>query len=80
MFSVAPVTPRLWWHDICIHWLDMYYGVPDKSPNQQIVPLQSFPLSQGFQNFQCSIGLDVCCGFVLLTELSMKRILEFAWG
>ena len=58
---------------VCVHWLSVYYDVPKKYQNQQIVPPLSFLLIQGFQNFQC-IGLDVCCVFVFLAELSLKRL------
>ena len=65
---------------VCVDWLGMCCDVPYINPNWQIVPPQSFPLIQEFQNFQCCIRLDFCCVLVLLAELLMTRLLEFAWG
>ena len=43
MFSVAPVAPRLWWHDIYLREVSMYSSGPTA------IPIPSFA---GFQPWQ----------------------------
>ena len=61
---------------VYVHWLGMYYDVPEKNRDQQIVPPLSFLLIWGFQNFQHNTGLNVYCVLVLLVRSNLTMHLS----